>query len=154
MISMRAHHCSYVGKSDSRHWRKRSRSVSSSSSARREMGSASRELEMWHLWSRNGSRQLEPVQVVAEAVEQPPTTAEENRNKSDIRLVDEVGLEVLLRGLGAARERYVLVSRCGLRLRERRLDAGGDEREGRSSLECERLARVMCEHEHGMMIRR
>ncbi len=49
---------------------------------------------------------------------------------------------------------YVLAAGGPPRLFERRLDAVGDEREGRSAFERERLARVMREHEHRVMERR
>jgi len=69
------------------------------------------------------------------------------RGHRDLHLVDQSGGEVLLRDVGPAGDRYVLVA-CGLsRLRERGLDPVRDEVERGATLQLERLAGVPGEHE-------
>ena len=64
----------------------------------------------------------------------------------ELHLVDETGAQALLRDVRAARDENVPVARRRARLREGCLDAAGDEDE-RPSLQLERIALVMGEHE-------
>src|SRR5688572_4684153 len=98
----------------------------------------------------DGAHELEPVQVCSDPIEEALATAKESWRDAELHFVDKAGVEVLLGGLGAARQRHILVTRSRTRLVERGLDAIGDERE-RGVSERERLARVMREHEHRVM---
>src|SRR5439155_17120070 len=112
------------------------------------------ELEMRHLWRGDRPHELEPMQIIPDPIEQPLPAAEERRHEVDLHLVHEAGRQILLGGIRSAGERYDITVGRPPRLFERRLDALGDEREGRSAFELDWFARVMGEHEHGMMERR
>jgi len=105
-------------------------------------------LEVRHVWCGDRAHQLEPAQIVADAIEEPLTPAEECRRKVDLHLVHEPRPEILLGDVRSPGERYVFSTGGSSRLLERCLDAIGDEGEGRSAIERERLAWVMREHEH------
>ena len=62
------------------------------------------------MWRSDGSYELEPVQIVTDAVEESLTAAEERGDKTDLHLVNETDSEILLRGLGSAGERYILAA--------------------------------------------
>jgi hypothetical protein len=107
---------------------------------------------MDNAWRGDRSYELEAVQAVTDAFEKSLSAAEQRRSEIDRHLIDEIRGEILLRRTRSAGERYVFAACSPARLFERRLDARRDEREGRSALELERLAFVMRQHEHGMMI--
>src|SRR5882762_5123871 len=109
---------------------------------------------MGHPWRGDRSYGLEPVQIVADAIEEPLTAAEKRGHQVDLHLVHQAGREILPGGMRPAGERNILAAGGSPRLFERRLDAVGDEREARSAFELEWLACVMGEHEHGVMERR
>ena len=88
------------------------------------------------------------------AVEQPLAAPEQRRHQIDLHLVDETRREVLLRGVRAAGERDVLSLAAATRaLRSAAFDAVGHERERGAAIERERCARVMRQHEDGVMKR-
>ena len=68
------------------------------------------ELEVSHFWRRDRAYVLEPVKIVADAVEKPLTATEERRHEADVHLVYEPGHEILLRGTRASGKRYVLAA--------------------------------------------
>src|SRR5262245_6213219 len=115
--------------------------------------SAPYKLEVGYIRRGHGPHELEPMQI-ADAIEQPLTTAEERRHDADFHLVHETGREKLVCGIRTASERYVFAAGGSPCLFERRLDAAGDEREDRTAFKLERLACVMREHEHRVMERR
>jgi hypothetical protein len=78
----------------------------------------------------------------------PLARAEQHRRHVQLHLVDQTGVQVLLRGLCTARQRDVLLPRRAARLLERTLDPVGHEGERRAALRHQRLARVMRQHEH------
>src|SRR5438132_3634746 len=117
-------------------------------------GSAPCELEMRDLRSGHGAHELEPVQIVPEPFEQPLAAAEQRRHEVDLHLVHQARRQILAGRVRSACQRYVLASCCPPRLFERRLHSARDERERRSTLECQRLPRVMRKNEHGVMERR
>jgi hypothetical protein len=59
------------------------------------------------------------VQIVADAIEKPPTAAEERRHDVDLHLVHEAGREILLCGTRSAGELDILVAGGSPRLVER-----------------------------------
>src|SRR5262245_53255644 len=69
------------------------------------------ELEVRHIGSGDRPHEIEAVQVVIQALEQPLTATEKDRYEADFHLVDETGHEILLRGLRAAGERHILPTR-------------------------------------------
>lgn len=69
------------------------------------------------------------MQIVADAFEQPLTTAEKRRREVDLHLVDQSDGEILLRDIRSAGERYVFAAGGAPRLFERCPDAVGDEGE-------------------------
>ena len=75
----------------------------------------------------------------ADAVEEPLALPEHHRRDVQPQLVDRACGEVLVDRRGAARDRHVAVAGGLARLRQRRLDAVGDEVEGRAAL-----------HRHGL----
>jgi hypothetical protein len=95
---------------------------------------------MRDLWRGERSYPLEPMQIVAEAIEQPLTAAEERGHEVDFHLIHQAGGEILLGGVRSTRERHILAAGGAPGRFERRLDAVGDEREGRSAVELEWLA--------------
>src|SRR6266542_518394 len=68
------------------------------------------ELEVRHLWRGDCSHEFEAVQVVADAVEQSLSAAEERRREIDFHLIHEAGGEILLRGVRASGEGYVFTA--------------------------------------------
>ena len=88
-------------------------------------------------------RHLGTVQIV----EQPRAAAEQHGDEVDPQLVEQPGLEVLLGDVRPAAQVDVLAAGRLARLRQRRLDAVGDEVEGGAALHHERLARVVREDE-------
>src|SRR6266446_10102632 len=113
--------------------------------------SALRELEVRYV--RGGYRpyELEPMQVVTDAVEKSFAAAEERRHEADLHLVDEVGSKVLLCRLRSAGEGYILTASRSARLFERRFDAFGDKGERSSAFKFKRLALVTGEYEYRVM---
>src|SRR5919106_6567842 len=109
------------------------------------------ELDVNHLRRRDRPNELEAVQIVANAVEEPLPASKEDRCEIDLHLVDEPGREVLLRHLRATGQLYVLPSGRSSRLIERVLDTGGDERERVVALKLQWLARMVSDHEHGVV---
>src|SRR6266571_1927534 len=89
-----------------------------------------------------------------EAIEEALTGAEEDGHDRDVHLVDKAGLQVLLDRCRAAPQPHVQAARRRESLRQRRFDAVGDEIERCPTLHWNRLARVVSEHEHGMVVRR
>ena len=73
-----------------------------------ESQSAPCELEVRHVWRDDRSDELEPVEIVADALKQPLAAGEERRDQVDLHLVDEAGREILLRRLRSTRERHIL----------------------------------------------
>jgi len=65
-----------------------------------------------------------------------------------MQLIDEPGRQILPQRAHAAAQPDVLRPRRRARLTQRRLDSIGHEMERRAALHLERLARVVCEHEH------
>src|SRR6266545_2081818 len=94
-------------------------------------------------------RRLELGRVGAELVEEPDAAAQEHGDEVDLQLVEQPGLQVLLRDVGATRERDVLVPGGRASLLERGFDAVGDEGERGSAFLDDRLTRMMGEDEHG-----
>jgi len=95
------------------------------------------------------SHELETAQVVTHPIEQPLAAAQERRHDVELHLVDEAGRQILLRGSRSAGEGHILAAGGAPRQLQRGLDPGGDEREGRPSLELEWRPRVVREHETG-----
>src|SRR4051794_22775079 len=83
---------------------------------------------------------------VAGVLQQPLTIAEQQRRDVEVELVEQAGGERLLDGLCAAGDEDVLPARLA-RLRDRRLDAVGDEEERRAALHRDGLAWVVREDE-------
>ena len=73
--------------------------------------SASCKLEVRYLWRNDRPREFEPVQIVADAIEQPLTAAEERRHHVDLHLVHEPGREILLCGTRSAGASAIRASR-------------------------------------------
>src|SRR5215831_11115552 len=99
----------------------------------------------------DGSHLLELEGVVLETLEKALAAAENDRGDRDVDLVDEARAQVLVDDRCAAGERNVLSPRGGLGLRERRLDAVGDEVKRRSAPHHERFARMVCDDENGVV---
>src|SRR5258707_4986814 len=116
--------------------------------------SAPCELEVRYLWRGDRPHQLQPVQIVAEVVEKPLTAPEKRRHEANLHFVHQASREILLCGSRSAAERYILAAGGSARLFERSLNAVCDEGEGRSAFKREWRARVMREHEHGVVERR
>src|ERR671923_1265104 len=89
-----------------------------------------------------------------EVVEEASAVPEQHRNDVELELVQEPRRQVLLNDLGAAPEPDVLTVRGLLRPRQCPLDPVGDEVERRAPLHLDRLARVMGEDEHVVVVRR
>jgi hypothetical protein len=70
------------------------------------------------------------------------------------QLVDQARRQVLVHRRRAAGDRDIGIARCRARLRQRRLDPVGDERERRPALHLERRPLVVGEHEHRRVVRR
>src|SRR5688500_3199989 len=86
---------------------------------------ARREPEVNHVGRRDRLHEGEVAQV-ADAVEQSLTAAEEYRRDVKLHLVDEAGVEVLLRDFRAPRQRDILPARSTTCLLEGALDPVGD----------------------------
>src|SRR5712691_5828399 len=127
------------------------RRLSRSLSSQVESGSAPGELEVHDVWRGNRSDELEPLEIVADAVKQPLAAGEERRHQADLHFVHEPGREILPRRVRSTGERYILASGGPPRLLERGGGAAGDERERRAAFELERLASMMGEHEYRVM---
>src|ERR1044072_5903891 len=102
----------------------------------------------------DGPRVDEPWVAGAEALEEALAVAEEDRHEADLHLVDEIRGEVLPCRARSAGERDHLPGCSLARLLQRRLDSVRDERERRAALALEWLARVVREHEDGVVERR
>src|SRR5512133_3480967 len=87
-------------------------------------------------------------------LEQANSASKQDWSDMDLELVEQPGVEILLRDAGAAGDRDVLVAGARACLLQRRLDAVRDKREGRSPLFRHGLARVLRENEDGVMERR
>src|SRR4030095_15970585 len=108
--------------------------------------------EMRQTGPRDRADRLELYVTNIEIVEKAPATAEQKRNDVNFKLIDETCGEILLGNVGSADERHIFTICCAPGLLERRLDAIGDEKECRASLHRQWFARVMGEHEHGLMV--
>src|SRR4051812_26948429 len=97
--------------------------------------------------ARRGPDDAGRLEVAGDVLEEPRAAAEQDRRDVDLHLLDDAGAQVLLRDVGPAADRDVLVAGRLARLRERRLGAVCDERE-RAAGQDERLARVVGEDEH------
>jgi len=84
-----------------------------------------------HLRRGDRSHELEPAQIIADAVEQPLTAADERRHEVDFHLIHESGRELLPGGIRSSGERHVFTGGRAPRPIKRRLDAVGHERESR-----------------------
>src|SRR6267154_6839697 len=113
--------------------------------------SALRELEVRYVRGGDCPYELEPMQVVTDAIEKSFAAAEERRHEADFHLVDEVGSKVLLCRLRSAGEGYILTASRSARLFKRRFDAVGDKGKYGSAFKFERLAPVTCEYEYRVM---
>src|SRR5919198_616664 len=87
-----------------------------------------------------------------EVVEEASAVPEQHRNDVELELVQEPRRQVLLNDLGAAPEPDVLTVRRLLRPLQRPLDPVGDEVERRTPLHLHRLARMMGEDEHVVVV--
>lgn len=108
---------------------------------------------MRHIRRRNRPHEVETSEV-SDAFEQSLAAAEKDRHQVNLHLVDQTGAQVLPGGARPARERHIRSARDLSRQLERRRDALGYKPEGRSALERERWARVVCEHEYRVVKRR
>lgn len=89
--------------------------------------SAPCELEVRYLWRGDRPHEIETVQLVADAIEQPLTAAEERRHQVDLHLVHETGRENLLWGARPAGKRYILSSGRPARRRKTVRASGASE---------------------------
>lgn len=62
------------------------------------------ELEVRHRWCRHRAHELQVMQIIPNVLEHPFAAAEQRRHEMDLHLIDEARREILLGGLGAARE--------------------------------------------------
>src|SRR4051812_22991130 len=97
---------------------------------------------------------LELDLTAPEVVEEASAAPEEQRDDVQLELVEKPRREVLVDDLGAAPEPHVLAARGLLRLLERPLDPVGDEVESGAPLHLDRLARMMGDDEHVVVVRR
>src|SRR3954451_5321284 len=102
----------------------------------------------------DGPNLLELDIAAAEVVEEASAAPEEQRDDVQLELVEEPRREVLVDDLRAAPEPHVLAARGLLRLLKRPLDPVGDEVESGAPLHLDRLARVMGDDEHVVVVRR
>src|SRR5690606_23394407 len=108
-------------------------------------------LEVDYIRGGDGADELETVQVVANAFEEPLSAAEQDGHEADLHFADQAGCQVLACDPGSSGQGDVFAVGGQPRLLERGLDSVGDEVKGRSSFHLERFTSVMCDHEHRMM---
>src|SRR5919204_6697311 len=89
---------------------------------------------------------------VTEVVEEASAAPEQQRRDMELEHVEEPRRQVLVDDLGAAPEPDVLTARGLLRPLQRPLDPVGDEVERRSPLHLDRLARVMGDDVHVVVV--
>src|SRR3989440_12944444 len=82
------------------------------------------------------------------------TTAEQDRRDRDMDLVDEPRLEILAHRGRPAADLDIEPARGLPGATERFLDSAGDEMKDGPAFHCDRLARVVRQHEHRHVIRR